>query len=139
MANPTTRVDAIIKVLADRIGELALVYKGWPNDKHVSDLRRARCLSENLKLPEVSITEFERWPNHLDINVWAQSRHVRDEVSRVIIDILDQIKEEREVGVREIRTRDVAFEEKGVIRPGKWDIVTGGKPVFRKLLQVDLS
>jgi hypothetical protein len=32
MANPTTRVDAIIKVLADRIGELALVYKGWPND-----------------------------------------------------------------------------------------------------------
>ena len=139
MANPTTRVDAIIKVLADRIGELALVYKGWPNDKHVRDLRRARCLSENLEVPEVSITEFDHWPNHLDINVWAQSRHARDEVSRVVIDILDKIKEEQEIGVREIGTRNVAFEEKGIIRPGKWDIVTGSKPVFRKVIQVDLS
>jgi hypothetical protein len=43
------------------------------------------------------------------------------------------------MGVREISTCDVAFEEKGVIRPGKWDIVTGSKPVFRKLIQVDLS
>jgi len=139
MANPTTRVDAIIKVLADRIGELALVYKGWPNDKHVRDLRNARCLSENLEVSEVSITEFDRWPNHLDINVWAQSRHARDQVSRVVIDILDKIKEEQAMGVREISTRDVAFEEKGIIRPGKWDIATGSKPVFRKVIQVDLS
>ena len=139
MANPTTRVNTIIKVLADRIGELALVYKGWPNDKQVTDLRKARCLSENFEVPEVSITEFDHWPNHLDINVWAQTCHARDEVSRVAIDVLDQIKEEQEMGVREIGTRDVAFEEKGVIRPGKWDTVTGSKPVFRKLIQVDLS
>ncbi len=80
-----------------------------------------------------------RWPNHLDINVWDQSRHARDEVSRVVVDILDKIKEEQEMGVRGICTRDVAFEEKGIISPGKWRIVTGSKPVFKKVIQVDLS
>jgi hypothetical protein len=139
MANPNSRADVIIKILADRIGELALVYEGWPSNKHVEDLRRTRGLSENMDVSEVSITEFDHWPGHLDVNVWAQSRRERDEVSHMVIDTLNQIKKEHKMGIREIRTHDITFEEKGSIRPGKWDISKGSKPIFRKLIQVSLG
>jgi hypothetical protein len=51
-------VHAIIKILANRIGKFALVYEGWPNNKHSNDLRRIRRLSEDQDIQEVSITEF---------------------------------------------------------------------------------
>jgi len=139
MASPNRRMDVIIEILADRIGRLALVYEGWPNHKHVKDLRRTRRLSEGRDLPEVSITEFDHWPNHLDINVWAESRRERDEVSHVVVDILNQIKRQQMIGIKEINAQDITFEEKGSIRPGKWDVITGSKPIFRKLIQVSLG
>jgi hypothetical protein len=39
----------------------------------------------------------------------------------------------------EIKAQDGTFEEKGSIRPGKWDIISGSKPIFRKLIEVSLS
>lgn len=139
MANPNRGVDPIVKILIDRIGNLALVYEGWPNDKHVKDLRRAREVSEEQGRPEVSVTKFSNWPNHLDINVWAQSRRERDEVSHIVLDILNQIKKEHKTGILEIGAHDITFEEKGSIRPGKWDTIRGSTPIFRKLIQVRLS
>jgi len=139
MASPNPRVDLIVRILADRIERLALVYEGWPNQKHVEDLRRMRRLSEDRDVPEVSITKFDHWPNHLDINVWARSRRERDEVSHLVVDILNQIKKEQKIGIAEISAQDITFEEKGSIRPGKWDIITGSKPIFRKLIQVSLG
>jgi len=136
MANPNRKADEIIGILTNRIGKLAFVYEGSPNRKHVKDLRRTRGLSEDLEIPEVSITEFVHWPNHLDVNVWAQSSRQRDEISHTVIDILDQIKKEHKIGIREISAHDITFEEKGQIRPGKWDIIKESKPVFRKLIQV---
>jgi len=139
MTNPDLRVNSIIGTLANRIGKLALVYEGWPGDKHAKDLRKTCVPSEGLALPEVSIAKFDDWPNHLDVNVWARSRHERDEVSSMVIGILNEIKAEPNIGIREIRAQDITFEEKGSIRPGKWDIIVGSKPVFRKLIQVSLS
>jgi len=75
----------------------------------------------------------------LDVNVWAQSRRQRDEVSNMVMDILNQIKKEEKIGIRGIRAHDITFEEKGIIRPGKWKIISGSKPIFRKLIQVSLS
>jgi hypothetical protein len=139
MANTNHRVDMIIKILANGIGTLSLVYEGWPNKKHVKDLRRTRGLSEDFGVPEVSITEYDHWPNHLDVNVWAKSRRERDEVSHRVIGILDQIEKEHKIGIRETRAQDITFEEKGIIRPGKWDITKESKPIFRKSIQVSLS
>jgi hypothetical protein len=136
---PASKVDAITKILANSIGKLAFVYEGWPNAKHVNDLRRTRKISEDRDIPEVSITEFDNWPDHLDINVWAQSRRQRDEVSNMVIDILNQIKKEEKIAIREIGSHDIIFEEKGIIRPGKWDIIKESKPIFRKSIQVSLS
>jgi len=143
MADPNDRVDAIVEILANRIGKLAFVYKGWPNSKHVKDLRRTRGLSEDLEIPEVSITDYSHWPNnwaYFDVNVWAQSSRERDEVSHTVLDILDQVKREQKIGIREIRigAHDITFEEKGIIRLGKWNIIKESKPVFRKLIQVSL-
>jgi hypothetical protein len=139
MANPNSKVDVITRILADRIGRLALIYEGWPNDKRVKNLRRTRGLSEGRDVPEVSITESDHWPDHLDVNVWNQSRRERDEVAHMVIDILDQIKKEQKLGIKEVNAHDITFEEKGSIRPGKWDIIRGRKPTFRKLIQVSLS
>jgi hypothetical protein len=139
MTNPDLRVNSIIGTLANRIGKLALVYEGWPSDKHAKDLRKTCVPSEGLAVPEVSIAKFDHWPNHLDVNVWARSRHERDEVSSMVMGILNEIKAELNIGIREIRAQDITFEEKGSIRPGKWDIIVGSKPVFRKLIQVSLS
>jgi hypothetical protein len=47
MADTNHRVDVIIKILANRIDTRALVYDGWPNKRHVKDLRIARGLSED--------------------------------------------------------------------------------------------
>jgi hypothetical protein len=138
MANPNRKADEIIGILTNRIGKLALVYEGWPNRKHVKDLRRTRGLSEDLEIPEVSITEFGHWPNHLEVNVWTQSSRERDEISQTVIDILNQIEKEQKIEIREISADDITFEEKGSIRPGKWDIIKGSKPVFRKLIQLSL-
>jgi hypothetical protein len=131
MSNPNRKVDEIVNVLANRMGKLALVYEGWPNQKH-KDLRSD--LSE--EVPEVSITEFAHWPNHLDVNVWAQSCRERDEISDMVMSILSDIKSE--VGITKISARDITFEEKGVIRPGKWDIIEGSKPICRKMIQISL-
>ena len=139
MTNPDLRLNSIIGILANRIGKLALVYEGWPNDKHAKDLRKSCVTPEGLAVPEVSITKFDRWPNHLDVNVWARSRDKRDEVSSLVIGILNEIKAEPNMDIREIGSQDIAFEEKGSIRPGKWDIILGSKPVFRKLIQVSLG
>jgi len=57
----------------------------------------------------------------------------------LVVDILNQIKKEQKIGIRKISAHDIAFEEKGSIRPGKWDIITGSKPIFRKLIQVSLG
>jgi len=139
MANPSRSADVIIRILTNGIGKLALVYEGWPNDKHVNDLRKTCGLSEDLDVPEVSITEFEHWPDHLDIDVWGQSPRERDEVSHMVIDILGQLEKEHRMGIKEISAHDITFEEKGILRPGKWDIIRGSKPIFRKLIQVSLS
>lgn len=139
MTNPDLRVNSIIGTIASRIGKLALVYEGWPSGKHVKDLRKSCVPSEGLGVPEVSITKFDHWPNHLDVNVWARSRHERDELSSMVIGILNEIRAEPNMGIREICAQDITFEEKGFIRPGKWDTIVGSKPVFRKLIQVSLS
>jgi hypothetical protein len=52
------------------------------------------------------------------------------------MNILNQIKTEPSTSIREISSQNIAFEEKGSIRPGKWDIVSGSDPIFRKLIQV---
>lgn len=96
-------------------------------------------LSEDSDVPEVSITEYDHWPNHLDVNVWTKSHLERDEVSHTVVDILNQIKKESKIGIREISAQDITFEEKGSIRPGKWDTITRSKPIFRKLIQVSLE
>lgn len=132
-------VVEIMKNLANRIGNLALVYKGWPNQKHVKDLRRTRGLPGDLEMfasPEVSLTEIDYLPDRLMVNVWAQSRRERDEVSQMVIDTLVQIKKEHKVGIKEIWAYDITLEEKGQVRPGKWDIIKGSKPLFRKAIDV---
>jgi hypothetical protein len=138
MGNPNDKADEIVEILANRLGKLAFVYEGWPNRKHVKDLRRTRGLSDDLALPEVSITRFVHWPNHLEVNVWTQSSHERDEVSHMVVDVLTQIRREHKIGIGEISAHDITFEEKGVINPGEWDVIKESKPVFRELIQVSL-
>jgi hypothetical protein len=57
----------------------------------------------------------------------------------MIIDILNQIKKEEKIGIREIGSHNIIFEEKGVIRPGKWGIISRSKPIFRTLIEVNLA
>jgi len=130
--------DIIIGILSSKLGSHSLVYGGWPSDGKVKELRRSRGLLESFDIPEISVTGYEYWPGHLDINVWAKTRHERNDVSNSIMAILKEAMNQHQIPITHVGEQDITFEEEGSLRPGKWDIIKGSKPIFRKLIQLNL-
>lgn len=130
--------DFIIEMLSSKLSSHSLLYSGWPSDDKVKELRRSRGLSESFDIPEVSITEYEYWPEHLDINVWTKTRHERNDISNSVMAILKEAGNEHRIAITHVEEQDITFEEEGTLRPGKWDVIKGSKPTFRKLIQVNL-
>ena len=115
--------DKLVEYLEQSIGQEALVVFGWV--KGIKDFVK----------PVVSITTYNYWPNHANLNVWANTIESRDKITQLLVDALEEVKE-LGVSIESIQTID--FEERGVLQPGSWKVIKNSKPIFRKNVEVKL-
>lgn len=109
-------IEEISSNLNSSLGNQVIVKIGWV-DK-----------IKDFETPVVSITTYAHWQNHVDVNIWAYTDEERDKITEVVLTSLQQM-EKQGVSIYEIMT--IPFEEKGVLRPGKWNVIKNSKPIFR--------
>lgn len=113
-------IEKVAENLENSIGNSGKVIKGW--------VTKIKDFSQ----PIISLTTYDNWPNHADINIWLESKSIRDEITETVLQTLNRMSEL--VSIKNVMP--ISFEEEGVLQPGSWNIIENSKPLFRQLIQI---
>lgn len=100
------------------------VVKGWVNKIN------------NFTIPVVSVSTWDYFPNHANINIWAYSKKDRDRVTKMTVEALKKMKINNMIISRPTR---IEFEEKGQLNPRNWEVVKKSKNIFRDMIMIDFE
>ncbi len=89
---------------------------------------------KDFKIPTVSVSTFKNWPNHIEINVWANTPEDRDKVAKSVVKALAKM---RRYGISVYNVMPIKFEEEGILQPGSWKKIEGSEQIFRTLVEVE--
>ncbi len=114
--------EKVIEELSKSLGGKVKVVSDWI--KEIKDF----------KTPAVSISTFKTWPNHIEINVWANTPEDRDKVAKSVVKALAKM---RSYGITVYNVMPIKFEEEGILQPGSWKKIEGSEQIFRTLVEVE--